>query len=196
MGGSGIRSLVAALSLLVGVVGNGCAILDPGATNLRVATWAIARAEVDLHPIPNRSHGAYTRLWIFLDRVGRPLLVRLPDGSVVSTSELTPARIWSYTFEGRMGQACGFGCDRGERRLTVLFDCSFWTSGGSMAFTFRDNRLMILELGGDDATLPGSCRPAFGEADGGDLLVMPVPEQALVKMFGPCLERKDVWAGL
>lgn len=192
------RGAVVGIALLLGVVASGCLLLPGvGSVNRRVATWSAARAELWLHPMPNRSQGAYTQLFVFLDRLGRPLLLRLPDGSVASTSDLTPARIWPYTFEGRRRQVYPSGLDRGERQFDLVFDCSFWTSGGGMNLTFRDNRLVSLELGGNDASLPESCRPALGETGREDaLLVMPVPESGLVALFGPPLDRRDVWAGL
>lgn len=96
-----------------------------------------------------------------------------------------------------MRQAYPSGLDRGEKQLGIVFDCSFWTSGGGMTLTFRDNRLVSLELDGNDASLSESCRPAFGEIGREEnLLAMPVPESGLVELFGPFLDRQEVWGGL
>jgi hypothetical protein len=164
----------------------GCIVIFRGPGRC-ILSWDAVTAERRLNQIPE-----YTSVRINLEKLKHGLTVRMPDGKLLRTTEITPEIIWPYTLFGHIGNPFPTKNIHGQARLDVMFDCSFWTSGGSYLFEFQEGRLVAMAAGGDCPACPESCRPGIGNAEGTMMYMMPLTEEQLTGLFGPLLRRENV----
>lgn len=164
----------------------GCVVIFRGPGS-RLVNWDAVTAKSRLNQIPG-----YTSVRINLEKLNHGLTVCMPDGKLLQTSAITPEVVWPYSFFGHIGNPFPAKSVHGRTRLDVMFDCSFWTSGGSCIFEFQEGRLVALSAGGDCPSCPESCRPGIGNAEGTLMYRMPLTEEQLTNLFGPFLRKENV----
>ena len=181
------------ISVVLCLVTCGCAAITRQ-PNRCIVTWDAVRAQRHLNQIPPAQ--GYTDVRINLDKLGQGLTLRMPDGKLLRTSEITPEVVWPYTFFSHIGNKFPHTSVHGRVQFGVLFDCSFWASGGGYNFEFQDGRLVAVGAGGNNPSRPESCRPGIGNADGTIMYWMPLTEKQLTNLFGPFLRKEEVWGGI
>jgi hypothetical protein len=180
-------AVVAFASLLIANLA--CFSVVPGPSEHRL-TWDAAEAQTTLRAIP-RERG-YTQLRVDLVKLGRPLILRMPDGRLLSTSEIHAEAMWQLSLLGQIGNPFPSDLLRGKAALDILLDCGFWTSGGSYHLEFEDGRLVAFSAGGNEPTQPERCRPGIAANEGAALHSLPLTNEDLTELFGPFFRSEDL----
>jgi hypothetical protein len=180
-------AVVAFASLLVASLA--CFSVVPWPSEHRL-TWDAAEAQRALRAIP-RERG-YTQLRVDLEKLGHPLLLRMPGGRLLRTSEIWVEAMWRLSARGQIGNPFPKDLLRGRAALDILLDCSFWTAGGSYHLEFEDGRLVAFSAGGNEPTQPERCRPGIAANEGAAVHSLPLTEEDLTDLFGPFLESEDL----
>ena len=171
-------------------------------------SWDAATASRHDNQIP--ATVGFTTVNVDLQKSGPVLTLRMPDGKIVRTSEITLELLWPYksladiagtsTFEKRIPPAAVHG----RTLLSIFFEstgacsCSFMSAylNGSYTFEFQDAHLIKVAVEGFSSSCPEHCRPGIGNADGTLMYSMPMTEEALITLFGPLRNKREFWGGL
>jgi len=152
-----------------------------------------AQARRTLVSIP-RERG-YPELRVDLEKLGHSLVLRMPEGRLLRTSEVRAEGMWRASLRGRIGNPFPNDLLRGRAVLDIVLDCSFSTSGGSYHLEFEDDRLVAFSAGGNEPTQPERCRPGIAASEGAAVHSLPLAEEDLTDLFGPFLRSEDLGGG-
>jgi hypothetical protein len=172
------------ISVMLCLASGGCIPIVRGPDHC-VITWNAVTADKTANQAPG-----FTSVRINVEKLDSALTLRMPDGQQLRTDAFTPEVVWPYTFFGKIGGKFPTNNVKAQVHYEVLFDCTFWTSGGGYSFEFQNGRLVALDAAGDSANRPESCRPGIGNADATVMYAMPLTEEQLTNLFGPFI-RKD-----
>jgi hypothetical protein len=179
------------LNLFSGLTLATCCLLLAGCSspNVRQLGWDHVGAKGFLKPAPV----VYSRVNIDLENVRQDFRVRMPNGTILLTSQITPAVIEPYAMFGHPKLS---DVSQGTRYFNVIFHGTTWNPRGGYTFEFENGKLVGLNLGMYKRPVPETSRPSIGKANETEMHTLPFTEEQLVNLFGPYKRQADVKGGL
>lgn len=165
-----IEAIVTAI-LLASIVG--CA-----TAGVQVLRWDAVSARSQ----PGSDGARFVRINIDLEHAGQDIWIRMPDGKILSTSELTLEQVWHYVGSGDDSPPAS--ARRGIRFFDLLLP-ALWRSAGGYSFEFEDGRLVGLGIGVLRPYAPEANRPALASSRSPEPSTLPLTREQLIRLFGP-----------